>query len=284
MKKLLLTSLSTAFFYAASSQNAINVSAASFTLPLVEKWVSEYVKENPKSNLIVTSDRQSIANARVVLSTDPSSKSVARFLVLPIANADNSLLQSKKIRKGVNEETERELFVKNDDIEAIYEERERKEIHSNVYTLAGNQNVTTALFARLLHANPGKLKGRKILGSEDKALAAVKKDNEALSFNVANLIYNKDNRRPVEGIAVIAPDINGNGRVSEEERQAVSDIDALISYVENVGAAGLAIGSIEIQTDDPALADFAQWVSDHGQSFLNEYGFLRSENQAQAQR
>ena len=284
MKKLLLTSLSTAFFYAASAQNAINVSAASFTLPLVEKWVSEYVKENPKSNLIVTSDRQSIANARVVLSTDPSSKSVARFLVLPIANADNSLLQSKKIRKGVNEETERELFVKNDDIEAIYEERERKEIHSNVYTLAGNQNVTTALFARLLHANPGKLKGRKILGSEDKALAAVKKDNEALSFNVANLIYNKDNRRPVEGIAVIAPDINGNGRVSEEERQAVSDIDALISYVENVGAAGLAIGSIEIQTDDPALADFAQWVSDHGQSFLNEYGFLRSENQAQAQR
>jgi ABC-type phosphate transport system substrate-binding protein len=284
MKKLLLASLSTAFFYAASAQNAINVSGASFTLPLVEKWVSEYVKENPKSNLIVTSDRQSIANARVVLSTDPSSKSVARFLVLPIANADNSLLQSKKIRKGINEETERELFVKNDDIEAIYEERERKEIHSNVYTLAGNQNVTTALFARLLHANPGKLKGRKILGSEDKALAAVKKDNEALSFNVANLIYNKDNRRPVEGIAVIAPDINGNGRVSEEERQAVSDIDALISYVENVGAAGLAIGSIEIQTDDPALADFAQWVSDHGQSFLNEYGFLRSENQAQAQR
>ncbi|MBQ3636389.1 MAG: hypothetical protein II951_12360 [Bacteroidales bacterium] len=284
MKKLLLTSLSTAFFYAASAQNAINVSGASFTLPLVEKWVSEYVKENPKSNLIVTSDRQSIANARVVLSTDPSSKSVARFLVLPIANADNSLLQSKKIRKGINEETERELFVKNDDIEAIYEERERKEIHSNVYTLAGNQNVTTALFARLLHTNPGKLKGRKILGSEDKALAAVKKDNEALSFNVANLIYNKDNRRPVEGIAVIAPDINGNGRVSEEERQAVSDIDALISYVENVGAAGLAIGSIEIQTNDPALADFAQWVSDHGQSFLNEYGFLRSENQAQAQR
>ena len=284
MKKLLLTSLSTAFFYAASAQNAIHVSGASFTLPLVEKWVSEYVKENPKSNLIVTSDRQSIANARVVLSTDPSSKSVARFLVLPIANADNSLLQSKKIRKGINEETERELFVKNDDIEAIYEERERKEIHSNVYTLAGNQNVTTALFARLLHTNPGKLKGRKILGSEDKALAAVKKDNEALSFNVANLIYNKDNRRPVEGIAVIAPDINGNGRVSEEERQAVSDIDALISYVENVGAAGLAIGSIEIQTNDPALADFAQWVSDHGQSFLNEYGFLRSENQAQAQR
>ncbi len=284
MNRTIATLVAIAAAGSLSAQNAINVSGASFTLPLVEKWVSEYVKENPKSNLIVTSDRQSIANARVILSTDPSSKSVARFLVLPIANADNSLLQSKKIRKGVNEETERELFVKNDDIEAIYEERERKEIHSNVYTLAGNQNVTTALFARLLHANPGKLKGRKILGSEDKALAAVKKDNEALSFNVANLIYNKDNRRPVEGIAVIAPDINGNGRVSEEERQAVSDIDALISYVENVGAAGLAIGSIEIQTDDPALADFAQWVSDHGQNFLNEYGFLRSENQAQAQR
>lgn len=262
----------------------INVNDAQFTRQMMERLVIEYNKVNPDFSATIVKTREE-ADASVSLSAQDDVNSIGRFAILPIANSENELLHNKKVAKGLTGKLKQQIFVERDLLEELdAEEDGEKQLPGTVYSLTGGHSVTTTLVARDLSITPNRVKGKKILGSEENLISAVKSHQDAIAFNVASLAYDSKTQLPVEGLTVLATDLDGNGRISDEERQAISSLDKLTSYLSSLPHTGVPTGSINIRTSNPELRQFAEWASTEGQDYLSEYGFLKAEHALTAQK
>lgn len=263
----------------------INVSDARFTAPLLEKLIKEYKKVDPDFQAQVLTHDGAESDARVSLDNEASATILGRYIVLPIANSQNVLLENKKVRKGLNGKLTKQIFVLKDYLEALdAEENGEKELPGTVYSLTGSKAITTKAFANALHVSPNKIKGKKIVGREENALTAVQNHNDAVSFNVASLVYDTQSKKPVSGLTVLPIDIDDNGKITEEERSAFGTITQLTEYIDHLSDISVPIGNIYFDTQNPKAAVFANWVSQNGQQLLHEYGYLRANTKLIAQK
>lgn len=262
----------------------INVNDAQFTRQMMERLVTEYNKVNPGFSATIVKTREQ-ADASVSLSEQDEVNSIGRFAILPIANSENELLHNKKVARGLSNKLKQQIFVERDLLEELDAEEEgEKQLPGTVYSLTGGHAITTAIVARDLSITPNRVKGKKILGSEENLISAVKSHQDAIAFNVATLVYDSNTHQPVEGLTVLASDLDGNGRISDEERQAISSLDKLTAYLDKLPHTSLPTGSISIKTDNQELRRFADWASTEGQSYLTAYGFLKAEKALTAQK
>lgn len=252
----------------------INISNAQFTRPLIEALATEYAKQNPSFTAEFTTAGEA-GDATVDLGDGQlvDRNVVARFLVLPIANANSPVLTEKRVQKGINQKTGKQLFVQPTTDELIDGEA-AKPLPGTVYTLTGKHATTTQLLARSLNADPKNLRGKKILGKEENGITVVKTKADAVSVNVANLIFDPATRRPVDGITVLPVDLDGNNRVSDEERAATSNLDALTTYLASVARPAVPVGNVSITTTNAEAEKFVSWIETDGQSYLNRLGYL----------
>ncbi len=263
----------------------ISVSDARFTAPLVEELVKEYNKVNPDFQAQVLTQNEAESDARISLDDASNSNVLGRYIMLPIANAKNVLLENKKVRKGLNGKLAKQLFVSKDYLEALEaEDNGEKELPGTVYSLTGSKAFTTQTFANALKVTPNKIKGKKILGREENALNVVKSHADAVSFNVASLIYDTNSRQPVEGLVVLPVDLDDNGKISDEERAAFADVNQLANYIDKSSETSVPSGNIYINTKHPKVAAFAAWVLTNGQSYLHQYGYLEANSKLTAQK
>lgn len=294
--KLLVFSL-LALPYSVFAQNfQINISDAKFTRPLIEKWVAEYKKITPNFSveIVNTPNEASSAALRVEASNDQSNGNsqnvvkVGRYVLLPIANVQNPVLSNKKFKKGFNEEQLKDLFVQKSILEESEDEQDGKKLKYTVYSRTGNRAETTNLFAHFLNVNPNTFKGKRILGEDVHVLAAVLKDVEAISFNTPGLIYDINNRQPLQGLAVLPIDLNNDGKVEESERQLITNLDALTAYLETNKKSLLPVDDVNIvynrKSSSLELNNFISWIESKGQKFVNEYGFLSGQNNLTAEK
>jgi ABC-type phosphate transport system substrate-binding protein len=275
-----------AFIYGSVTANAqkvrIGVKDASFTKGLIETLASEYNKENRGVEVEVVSSAD--ADAKVQLAANGIA-SVGKFVVLPIANSENEILTNKKLRKGVNDKVEKEIFVQPTYEEVLDAEEEgEKALPGMVYSLSGSKAYITQIFAEALHTTPSQLKGKKILGREENVLSVVKQQHDAISFNVSSLIYDLSNRQPQQGISVLSVDLDGNGKVTEDERAALANIDALNEYVGKLPKPHAPIADVVIVSDNQGVKDFVAWVQAYGQEIVASQGFIRVDTKFTAQR
>lgn len=263
-------------FQAIQAQNvSININQASYTRPLLERLANEYSKEQPDFHLSIVNNGQADASIEIANETYPYS--LGRIIVLPIVNSNNNLLQNKKIKKGLTTKIEQQLYVAPTYEQQLdNQEQGEKPLPGTVYSLANSKNATARLFAERLNTEPAKIRGKKILGREENINTTVRNHLDAVSFNVANLVYDIDSRQPVQGITVLPIDLDNNGRVSEEEISAITNLDTLTAYLAQNRQTGVAIGSITIRTDNDAIHKFVQWVEKDGQQYLEQYGYLRN--------
>ncbi len=260
----------------------IGVKDASFTKPLIESLASEYNKESKGVEIEVVSSAD--ADAKVQLAANGLA-SVGKIVVLPIANSENEILTNKKLRKGVNDKVEKEIFVQPTYEEVLDAEEEgEKALPGTVYSLSGSKAYITQIFAETLHATPSQLKGKKILGREENVLSVVKQQHDAISFNVSSLIYDLSNRQPQQGISVLSVDLDGNGKVTEEERAALANIDALNEYVGKLPKPHAPIADVVIVSDNQGVKDFVAWVQANGQEIVARQGFIKVNAVLTAQR
>ena len=270
---------------AASAQTVrIGVKNVSFAKDLMENLAAEYNKKNPdmKVEVVNTTD----ADANVVIDNNDLG-TVGKFVVLPIANSENEILSNKVLRKGINEKVGKQIFVQQTYDEALdveEDETSEKALPGTVYSLSGSKAYITKLFAENLHATPNQLKGKKVVGREENILSVVKQTPDAISFNVANLIYDLNNRQPQQGISVLNIDLDGNGKVSDEEKAALANIDALASYLNRTSKHGVPVGNIAISSANQKVRDFVAWVQTNGQDIVAKQGFLKVHGMLTAQR
>lgn len=267
---------------ASAQQLSVSVKDAQFTRPLVEKLAAEYSKEHPGVNIsVINTDN---ADGRIELDGN-SLSSIGRFVVLPIANSENEILQVKKVQKGLNDKLERRIFVEQDYLEALDAQDEgEKALPGTVYSLTGKRAVTTNLYAKWLNVAPAKIKGKKILGKEENAITAVKQHKDAISFNVANLVYDLGNGNVEQGLSVFNVDLDGNGKISDAERQAIGNLSSLTAYLDQSAQSGIPTGNVSIETSNDNLLQFVNWARQEGQNYLHQQGFLKTAQTLTAQR
>jgi len=281
---LLLTGLMCCPMMSLAQNLQINVSDAQFTRQMMERLIKEYNKVNPEFTATVVDTREK-ADASVSLSGQDDVNSIGRFAILPIANSENELLRNKKVVKGLSNKLKHQIFVERDLLEELDAEEEgEKQLPGTVYSLTGSHAITTTLVARDLSITPNRVKGKKILGSEENLISAVRSHQDAIAFNVASLAYDNNTYQPVEGLTVLATDLDGNGRISDEERSVISSLDKLTDYLDKLPHTGLPIGNISIKTDNQELRRFVDWASTEGQGYLSPYGFLKANKALTAQK
>ena len=281
---LLLTGLMCCPMMSLAQNLQINVSDAQFTRQRMERLIKEYNKVNPEFTATVVDTREKV-DASVSLSGQDDVNSIGRFAILPIANSENELLRNKKVVKGLSNKLKHQIFVERDLLEELDAEEEgEKQLPGTVYSLTGSHAITTTLVARDLSITPNRVKGKKILGSEENLISAVRSHQDAIAFNVASLAYDSNTYQPVEGLTVLATDLDGNGRISDEERSVISSLDKLTDYLDKLPHTGLPIGNISIKTDNQELRRFVDWASTEGQGYLSPYGFLKANKALTAQK
>lgn len=263
----------------------ISVNDAQFTRPMMERLISEYNKVNPDFKAVIDDAGEQV-DAEVSLSAQyGGTNSVGRFIILPIANSQNQILNNKKVTKGLNDKLKQQIFVERDVLEELEAEEDgEKKLPGTVYSLTGGRAVTTQIVARDLNITPNRVKGKKILGREENLISVVQSHPDAISFNVASLIYDGLTHKPLNGLTVLPVDLDGNGKISDEERTALGTLDDLTAYLTKVPHTSLPSGSINITTDNLAVKQFVNWTITQGQDYLAQYGFLKAENRLTAQK
>jgi phosphate transport system substrate-binding protein len=131
-------------------------------------------------------------------------------------------------------------------------------------------------WAQFLDKKQEDLKGVGVYG--DPGLAeAVRRDPRGVGFNNVNYAYDPKTLKPIQGIAVIPIDLDGNGRVDEGEdfyatrdtltaaiaRGAYPSPPARDLYLVSKGRPG-----------NPAAAAFLKWVLGEGQRYIPETGYI----------
>lgn len=260
----------------------IGVKDASFAKNLMESLADEYNKNNVEAQIEIVNTADADANIQI---NNNDLGAVAKFAVLPIANSENELLANKKLRKGVNEKLGKQIFVQPTYDESLdAEEDEATPLPGTVYSLSGSHAYITKLFAEKFHVQPSQLNGKKVVGREENVLTVVKQHPDAVSFNVANLVYDLSNRQPQQGISVLNVDLDGNGKVSDEEKAALANIDALNEYLNRTAKPSVAVGNLAISSDNQKVRDFVGWVLAKGQEIVAKQGFVKVHSALTAQR
>lgn len=262
----------------------ISIADAQFTRPLIEKLVAEYEKSNPafKAEIVSAADGGD-ASVSVTSDRNETAGTIAHYVLLPIANSGNEILGEKRLQKGLNGKLARELFVEKS-LEEYIDTRDKKQLPGTVYSLSGKHAITTELLANSLNVGIREIKGKKIIGREENVMSVVRKRPDAIAFNVASLVYDHDTHKPVSGIAVLPVDIDGNGKVTDDERDALSSLDALTAFIGSGSKIGLPVGSIRLSSSNKDADAFIAWVETAGQDYVGSEGYLRNNTQYIAQK
>ena len=96
---------------------------------------------------------------------------------------------------------------------------------------------------------------------------------------MASLIYDAESRQPVNGVAVLAVDLDGNGKITNEERDAVGNLDALTAFFATHSTSAAPVGTIDIHTENANLRNFINWTRSEGQNILAHFGLLKAARQ-----
>lgn len=293
-KILLLFILQVSIFtFAQKPENGkVIITGSRFTYPLVEKWIAEFKKEYPdvpfriiargglnvdSANLIINAHKlhpEEIKGGNYVVN-------IGRYALLPVANAKNPLVKEWQ-KKGLKEKQLKKLFFKKYDPFASEEETKEKDKDAYkpvIYTRA-QKACAPITFASNYGFVQDDIVGKPIGGDDKHLILAIEKDTNGLTYGNLNLIYDVATRLPKEKLAVAPIDLNGNGKLDEEEASAYANLDNLIARLEKGKTSEIPVEYINISYPAQVIESnrnislFLDWVLTKGQKFNHELGFL----------
>ncbi len=272
------------------------ITGTRFCYPLLQKWIDDYYKVNPQVQIIIesrgTTDPAQYDILAEVYEQDEEIKKnreylyVARYAILPVANSKSAFARIYR-EKGINQDLINQLFFHD-----IYADKKKEQDINTPYTIYTRLQKAGApiVFTKYFGYEQKDIRGKAIAGSDEHLLKAILRDSTGVSYLPLTLVYDHASRKPVPGLTVLPVDLNGNGRVSIDEK-FYDDLTRVIQRVEEsdpkdintlpTGYVHLSVNKLNASVE---ALEFLKWIMANGQDDLHDFGYLKpgsnsSENQ-----
>ncbi len=270
-------------------EKIVLVTGVRFAYPLVQKWIDDYNKQNPDVQIVIESRGSADpANYDILVEAHGQDAAlaknreyiyIARYAILPVANSTSDFAKTYS-NKGLSKNLIKQLYF-ND----VFADKEDEQVIKSPYTIYTRLKKagTPIVFTKYFGYQHQDIKGIAIAGADEHLLKAILRDSTAVSYLPVNLIYDPVSKKPVTGLTVLPVDLNGNGKVSDEEK-FYSDISKVIQILDekpvkdinNVPLEYINI-SIDKNSENTDALEFLRWVVRNGQNYLHDFGYLKPE-------
>lgn len=267
-----------------TSQNKVIITGVRFAYPLVDKWIKQYTAENPKAQIVI--ETRTITDPEkydlLIEAYDQEKEvkegreyvSIGRYALLPVANSKSQFAKEYS-DKGLIEKTYKQIFFHD-----IYAEKDKSiTTPFTVYTRLQKAGAPLT-FAKYFGYEQQQIKGKTIAGADEHLIKALLKDDTGITYTVPGLAFDLTSRKPAEGLTIIPVDLDGNGRVSKEEK-AVDNLDQFLQKLETEKVKNIPVEyvhfSIAKNNSNPEAKKFLLWVASHAEEDLHQFGYLKPE-------
>lgn len=270
----------------ADDHKIVVVTGARFSYHLVQKWIDDFNKEYPDIQVVIESRGSSDPLqydilAEVYEHPEDIKKSrqylyIGRYAILPVATKQSQFAVTYA-SKGLNDDLIKQIFFHN--IFADKEEEAKIKVPFTVYTRfqkAGAPKV----FAEFYGFEQKDINGKSIAGSDEHLLKALLRDSTGITYLPLPLLFNPTSTTSFdEDLTIIPVDLDGNGKIKDDERSFFSSPETLVKKLEgknNVPVAYFHLSVDKNKASDESVA-FLKWVATNGARYLNAFGFLNHE-------
>jgi phosphate transport system substrate-binding protein len=276
---------------AGGEEVAISVSGAFALFPLMSLWAEEYQKLNPNVRFDVQAggagkgmtDMLSGAADIAMLSRDARQEELDQgsFLVpvtidsvLATANAANPYID-QLLAKGLTPESGASVWTSG--TPSTWGELLGTDAADpvNVYTRS-DASGAAEMWAKYLGSEAQEeLKGTAVNG--DPGLAeAVRQDQLSLGYNNVGFAYDPATGLPIEGLAIVPLDADGDGAISAEENFYATrdEFTAAVAAGKYPFPPARVLYLVTKGEPSPAIAEFYRWVLTDGQQYVQPAGYV----------
>lgn len=259
------------------SKEIVYIKSERFVTPLIQKWIEEYKKVNPNVEVRIADKNTETKDVQMQLITTtalakPEKNELlntwGRYALLPVANKESDLLEKKK----VNEKTLKAIFFEQNVLDD--KDKEGKETQVSVYSGAGKTSFSP-VFASFLGVDNSEWKGKKIAGDDAFLINAIQKDQQGVTVNSLNYIYDTATQSLKANIAILPV-------ASKKEHKEVlekAELKEVIGLLENEKIDLIPVENLafKYEKNDTEARAFAKWVLSEGVDFNHAFGFLKPE-------
>jgi phosphate transport system substrate-binding protein len=273
-------------------EGSISISGAWALYPMVLKWAEEFKKIHPGVKIDVQAGGAGKGMADVLagmadlgmvsrdVNPDEMKKGAFPFAVtkdgvVATANAKNPFLR-ELLKKGLTRQRFIDIWISGKDVAwgHLLGTRDKSVVH--VFTRSDACGAAET-WAAYLGKKQEDLGGIGVYG--DPGLAeAVRRDPLGIGFNNINFAYDARTLKPVEGIAIVPIDLDGNGGIEDAERFYATRDDITGAIARNVYPSPPARDLYLVAKGRPAsrtAVEFLRWVLTDGQTYVPETGYIR---------
>ncbi len=200
--------------------------------------------------------------------------SVTKDAVVPVVSESNPVLEPL-LARGVTTEMCKRIWLEDRPVswgDVVWSENASP---VRVYTRSDACGAAQT-WAGYLGATQEELFGVGVYG--DPGLAdAVRRDALGVGFNNLNYVYDASTRRPVPGLRVLPLDLNGDGRIDEDESFYETRDDVVRAISEGIYPSPPARDLHLVSAGRPqsrVVVEFLKWVLTSGQQFVPEAGYI----------
>jgi phosphate transport system substrate-binding protein len=275
---------------AKKQDKVVIVTGTRFAYPLVQKWIDDYNAIKPEAQIVIEARGSNDPLAYDILieayDQDEEIKKnreylhIARYAILPVANSKSEFAKVYS-DKGLNKDLINQLFFHD-----IYADKEKEQKIKAPYTIYTRLQKAGApiVFTKYFGYEQKDIKGKAIAGSDEHLFKTILRDTTGVTYLPLTLIYDHSTGKPAQGITVLPVDLNGNGKVNDEEK-FYENLSSVIEKLENENLKeikNIPIEYIHLSVDknnvNPAAIEFLKWVAQNGQEDLHNFGYLKPES------
>lgn len=267
-----------------TSPDKVVITGARFSYPLIEHWITRYKAVRPETQVVIqTRTNTDPAGYDILVEGYEHEENfratrdylfVAQYAVIPFANSASPLIRAQS--DGLTSDDIKHIFFH----DPLSERKVSALPNVTVYTRL-QKAAASAVFAAFYGYTQQNIKGKSIGGTDEHLIKVVQKDTSGVSYSPINLLYDMSSKSLLQGLAPIPVDMDGNKKITVEERSFTSLI-TLIDFLEkhnnrSVPTSHLHLSLPKVHHNTEAIR-FLQWVAEHGQEALHEFGFLLPES------
>ncbi len=272
-------------------EGTIRVSGAFALYPIMLKWGEEYKKLHPKVNFDVqaggagkgmTDALGGLVDIGMVsrkITTAEEDKgafwiSITKDAVVPTVNKNNPVIAQLKAN-GLKREVFEKIFI--DETIKTWGQATGTGVTDNINVYTRSDSAGAAESWALYMGNYKQENLKNIGVNGDSGLAqAVRDDRLGIGYNNIGFAYDANTKKPVEGIEIIPLDLNGNGKIDENE----NFYDTMDNIVEAIGTGKYPsppardLNLVTKGKPTGIVNGFIKWILTDGQQYIPEQGYV----------